>query len=167
MTTRLNTFFVKALNIMKYFFSKLKYRLVKVLKKGIIPAHTSFCKSSFVKFNELLANRFFMIKKGINTFENREKGSRRKNPHHYISTVNVFGFINKMELASKTWSNPIKTWNFSISTLQLDFISRIWLSLRKVFLNIQTTFRINKTCKISKIFIGGNYGILNRFQIIL
>src|ERR1044071_2685887 len=149
---------------MKNRLSKIKNRFIIVLKKGPVRTYMTFFEGCIVKFNQLFANWFFMLKERMNIFKDWKKRSSRQSPCHLISMIGIFTPINEMKLPSKSFGEPIKTRRFSIVALKLNFIGWIWSIFRDIFLNTQTAFSINKPCKVCKIFFCGNNSISYGFN---
>jgi hypothetical protein len=109
-------------------------------------------ESCFIKFNQLIADWFFVLKERRNFLQERIKSFRRKSPCHLVSLRCVsITSINEVKLSSESFRQPIEATGFRVVALKLNFISRIRSFFGKVALNAQTTFSINKSCKISQI----------------
>jgi hypothetical protein len=108
-------------------------------------------KSSFIKFNKFLANRFFISEIWKDFFQKRIKRFAYKSPRDLIFK-RFFSFVKTTKTAESRF-NPIKHWRFSIIQLKYDFINAVRSILRLISANCKITFGVNEPCHINKIML--------------
>lgn len=148
---------------MKNFFSFDKDRVIGI-SKSFCMSCSAIRKSCFIKFDQFFTNRLFMDKIRKNFRKNLKQRLGCQTPSHLILKFFRIASIKKMELTSKSLREPVKARRFRIIQLKSNFIYWIWSIFRKIFLNSQRAFCINKTSQICKIFFDRNNCVSNRFN---
>lgn len=154
MTTRLNDGFVEMSNFKINFLSGFENGSIELNILRAIRTRCSFPRvGQFLKFKHLFADWFFVFKERKNALKNRIQLFARYSPEHLIAASRKMAFIQKMELASKSFRSPIEKWRFGVVTLKLTPVTGSFAPFVHGFADVKTTLGINKSGQISKVFL--------------
>ena len=166
MTTRLNrnTFAIEFMNTINYVFTFFYDSSVGLPKFFGMPC-TAIGKRALNKLNQLFADWLLVAQKGMYIFKNFSKRCASQSPAKLVSSSCVFAnSIDKVNASTKSLQEPFKHRRFSVVTLKLNLIDRVFISWPHISLSTKAAFSIYKTGKISKVFNSWRNGISDSFK---
>ena len=147
------------------FFKGIDLTVPEFIIWTIRAAPTWFVVHKFSRLNEQFADWFFRCEKRQNSIKDGVKFFVGYSPQNLIPAIGNMAFIQKMKLSSKSLGDPVKKWRLGIIALNLSSKCEEFTSFLTCSVNIKTTFGIDKTRKICKIFFRGGNGVAQRVQL--